>query len=122
MVDMRAVLILLAMLLAATGCDRPRPADATLPVRRGLDLYFGFAYERAIAAFEEAARQAPASSWPHWGIALALGPNLNHPDMQTRMARAHAEATRAVELARAETVRERDLAAALAARYTGERP
>lgn len=44
---------------------------------QGLRLVYGFNHEEAIHAFEEAARQDPAAAMAYWGIALALGPNIN---------------------------------------------
>jgi len=44
---------------------------------RGLTLVYAFDYDRAIQAFERAAQLEPKASMPHWGIALALGPNIN---------------------------------------------
>jgi hypothetical protein len=90
------------------------------PFQRGLDLCFGYHYARAIEHFEEAARLAPANSRPHWGIALALRPSLNSPDMRSRMPLAHAAAERAVALADAESRREQEYARALASRYSGD--
>jgi tetratricopeptide (TPR) repeat protein len=76
---------------------------------RGLTLVYAFDYDAAISAFERAARLDPRASMPHWGIALALGPNLNDLRMERRMASAHAAAHQALE---------RDYASALATRYT----
>jgi hypothetical protein len=115
----RRLAVVLALLPAV--CSRPAlTSEAERAFRRGLDLYFGFHYERAIAAFEEAARLAPASSRPHWGIALALGPNLNSPDIGPRLPRARESAERAVALSERESARERDAARVLAARYDGD--
>ncbi len=44
---------------------------------QGLRLIYAFNHEEAIRSFEEAARQDPNAPMPHWGIALALGPNIN---------------------------------------------
>ncbi|WP_455378060.1 hypothetical protein [Petrachloros mirabilis] len=44
---------------------------------QGLRLVYAFNHEEAIRSFEEAARQDPHAPMPHWGIALALGPNIN---------------------------------------------
>ncbi len=46
---------------------------------QGLRLVFGFNHEEAIHAFEEAARLDTSAPMPYWGIALALGPNINAP-------------------------------------------
>ena len=44
---------------------------------QGLRLVYAFNHEEAIRSFEEAARQDPQAAMPYWGIALALGPNIN---------------------------------------------
>jgi tetratricopeptide (TPR) repeat protein len=46
---------------------------------QGLRLVYAFNHEEAIRAFEEAARLDPTAAMAHWGIALALGPNINAP-------------------------------------------
>jgi len=118
---MRRCAVAVVLILVHASCRQPGlPGEAQHAFQRGLDLHYGYHYERAIAAFEEAARLAPASSRPHWGIALALGPSLNSPDMTARMPRAHAAVARATELAGHESERERDYAHALATRYTAD--
>ena len=44
---------------------------------QGLRLVYAFNHEEAIRAFEEAAKQDANAPMPYWGIALALGPNIN---------------------------------------------
>ena len=44
---------------------------------QGLRLVYAFNHEEAVRSFEEAARQDPNAAMPYWGIALALGPNIN---------------------------------------------
>ena len=46
---------------------------------QGLRLYYGFNHAEAIRAFQEAARRDPDCAMCYWGIALALGPNINAP-------------------------------------------
>lgn len=46
---------------------------------QGFRLVYAFNHEEAIRSFEEAARQDPNAAMPYWGIALALGPNINSP-------------------------------------------
>jgi len=46
---------------------------------QGLRFVYAFNHEEAIRSFEEAARQDPTAPMPYWGIALALGPNINAP-------------------------------------------
>ncbi len=44
---------------------------------QGLRLVYAFNHEEAIRSFEAAARQDPQAAMPYWGVALALGPNIN---------------------------------------------
>ena len=44
---------------------------------QGLRLVYAFNHEEAIRSFEAAAQQDPQAAMPYWGIALALGPNIN---------------------------------------------
>ncbi|MBI3667150.1 MAG: hypothetical protein HY236_13165 [Acidobacteria bacterium] len=44
---------------------------------QGLTLVFGFNHEEAIRSFQRAAELDPQAAMPYWGIALALGPNIN---------------------------------------------
>jgi tetratricopeptide (TPR) repeat protein len=58
----------------------PISTDSELAQRyfdQGLRLVYAFNHEEAIRAFEEAAKHDPKAPMPHWGIALALGPNIN---------------------------------------------
>jgi tetratricopeptide (TPR) repeat protein len=44
---------------------------------QGLRLVYAFNHEEAIRSFEAATQQDPQAPMPYWGIALALGPNIN---------------------------------------------
>ena len=44
---------------------------------QGLRLIYAFNHEEAIRSFEAAAQQDPQAAMPYWGMALALGPNIN---------------------------------------------
>src|SRR5512146_862757 len=44
---------------------------------QGLRLVYAVNHEEAVHSFEEAARHDPNAAMPYWGIALALGPNIN---------------------------------------------
>ncbi len=46
---------------------------------QGLRLVYAFNHEEAIRSFEAAARLDPTAAMAYWGIALALGPNINAP-------------------------------------------
>jgi tetratricopeptide (TPR) repeat protein len=74
--------------------------DAQRYFNQGLTLVYGFNHEEAIRSFEEAARLDPAAAMPYWGIALALGENINSPVDQERAARAYAAVTKARELSK----------------------
>jgi hypothetical protein len=51
---------------------------------QGLALIYGFNHDEAARLFARAAELDPRSPMPHWGIALALGPNYNLPPMPER--------------------------------------
>jgi len=85
---------------------------------QGLRLIYAFNHEEAVRSFQEAARLDPDAAMPHWGIAYALGPNINVPmdrDQERRAAGAIEQARGHVEHA---SPRERAYIAALAKRYS----
>ncbi|HTL63210.1 MAG TPA: hypothetical protein VL261_16325 [Nitrospira sp.] len=86
---------------------------------QGLRMVYAFNHEEAIRSFEEAAKQDPNSPMPYWGIALALGPNINAA-MSKEDGRRAAEAIRRAEarLSSATAV-ERAYVEALSKRYLG---
>src|SRR5436190_204492 len=43
----------------------------------GLTLIYAFNHDEAIRSFERASALDPAAAMPYWGIAVALGPNIN---------------------------------------------
>ena len=87
---------------------------------QGVRLVYAFNHAEALRAFREAARLDPAAAMPHWGEALALGPNLNAPMTAESGKRAYEAVRRAVDLARNASPRERALVEALAARYAAD--
>jgi len=110
------------------GRSRPittRHAGAQRYFDQGLALTYGFNHEAAVRAFREAARLDPACASCEWGVALALGPNINAPMGPEAGREAHAAAQRALTLARgasAVSAVERALVEALAQRYVAEPP
>jgi tetratricopeptide (TPR) repeat protein len=94
-----------------------RVSDAQRYFDQGLRLYYAFNHQEAIRAFEEAARLDPKCAMCPWGIALALGPNINAPMDAEAGRRAYAEIRKAVALAGNASAREQSLIHALAARY-----
>jgi hypothetical protein len=84
----------------------------------GLHHLYGFNYAAAESAFHRASELNPASPLPHWGIAMALGPNTNAPQMSVeQMQQAHAAAQRALALSHAASNQTRALINAVATRY-----
>ncbi len=97
-----------------------KSADAQKFFDQGLTLVYGFNHDEAIRAFEQAGRLDPQSPMPHWGIALALGENINSPIDPERAARAYAELQRARTLASHGSAVERGYVEALSKRYTSD--
>jgi hypothetical protein len=88
---------------------------------QGLTLVYGFNHDEAVRAFRRAAELDPASPMPHWGVALALGPNINDPDVDPERERAaYDEAQRARALAASAPAGERAYVDALVKRYSIE--
>ncbi|MCF4970523.1 hypothetical protein [Nostoc sp. CMAA1605] len=44
---------------------------------QGLNLVYGFNHDEAVRSFQRAAELDPQMAMAYWGIALALGPNIN---------------------------------------------
>jgi tetratricopeptide (TPR) repeat protein len=129
----RITLLVLAWLLAVPlalaraplleglgGHTHPISAQAPLVQRyfdQGLLLYWGFDYAEAKRSFGEAARLDGRCAMCEWGIALALGPNINHDMSSAGEAEARRHAARALALSDYATPRERAYIDALALRY-----
>ena len=137
-----ALLIVISLWTGAGQGDRaaPAPAPATLmpglgrlhhPIAtksaeaqrffdQGLTLVYGFNHEEAARSFRRAAALDPASPMPHWGIALALGPNINLDVDPEREKAAFEEAQRAKALAAGAPPNERALVDAIVTRYSND--
>jgi tetratricopeptide (TPR) repeat protein len=85
---------------------------------QGLALIFGFNHDEAARLFARAAELDPRSPMPHWGIALALGPNYNLPAVPEREEKAWRAIERAVTLAKNAPESERAYVDALVKRYS----
>ena len=94
-----------------------RSPEAQRYFDQGLRLYYAFNHQEAIRAFQEAARLDPTCAMAQWGIALALGPNINAPMSAEAASSAYAAIRKAVQLSAPSSPRERALIRALAARY-----
>ena len=89
---------------------------------QGLRLYYAFNHAEAIRAFEEAARLDPHCAMCYWGIALALGPNINAPLDSAAGVAADAAIRQAVAREGNGDAWERALIRALASRYVAVPP
>ncbi len=87
---------------------------------QGLILSYGFNHAEAVRAFREAARLDPTCGICYWGVALALGPNINAPMPAEAVPEAWEALQRANALAEHESVREQAYIKALQARYTND--
>src|SRR5215216_3110288 len=84
---------------------------------QGLRLTYGFNHDEAIKSYREGIREDSTCAMCWWGIAYALGPNINMP-MDTATVRPAWEAVQAaVRLATSTTPRERAYIEAIRARY-----
>ncbi|MEE2778702.1 MAG: hypothetical protein VYE73_18285 [Acidobacteriota bacterium] len=89
---------------------------------QALTLSYAFNHAEAIRSFREAGRLDPQCAMCPWGVALALGPNINAP-MDTAVVPDAMEALRqAKDLASRASEREQRLIAAVAARYVEAAP
>lgn len=92
--------------------------DAQKFFDQGLTLVYGFNHEEAIRSFRRAAELDPTAAMPLWGIALALGPNINLDVDPERGKEAYETAQRALKLAANAPAHERAYVAALVKRYS----
>jgi len=89
---------------------------------QGLRLMYGFNHDEAIASFKEGARLDPACGMCWWGVAVALGPNINLPMDPAAGPEAWNALEKATALAPRLTPSERDYIAALSQRYAANPP
>jgi hypothetical protein len=87
---------------------------------QGLRLTWGFNHDEAVASYTEATRQDSTCAMCWWGIAFALGPNINAPMDTAAVRPAWAALQKAQANAARATPKERDFIAALATRYSAD--
>jgi len=85
---------------------------------QGLRLVYAFNHEEAIHSFEEATRHDPDAAMPYWGVALALGPNINAPMDKEQERRAYDALQQALTRREHAGPQERAYIEALATRYS----
>ena len=98
------------------------PITTTQPLAQrffdqGLTLTFGFNHAEAIRSLREAARLDPQCAMCYWGIAFALGPNINMPMLDEAVPEAYSASQKAQQLAGRASPREQALIRALVNRY-----
>ena len=121
-------------LCAGTTASNPytylhHPVSTNIPAAqfafdRGLTMVIAYEQDEGERAFREAARLDPSLAMAWWGIALAVGPNINYgPEPKsTRIAAAAIERAKALAGKHA-TAEEREYIEALGARYSSaEKP
>ena len=108
-----------APVIPGLGPHRHTITTSSAPAQRffnqGLVLAWAFDYRESARAFREAARLDPRCAMCEWGIAYALGPNINDPFASRAEAAEHVARARA--LSANATRRERAYIDALSLRY-----
>jgi len=89
---------------------------------QGLRLVYAFNHEEAIRSFEAAAQEDPQAAMAYWGIALALGPNINSTIEKKDERRAIEMVQKARRLADRATPEEQAYIDALVTRYMSKKP
>jgi tetratricopeptide (TPR) repeat protein len=114
-----------AMLLPGMGSHHHPIATSNPEAQKffdqGLTLDYGFNHEEAVRSFSRAAELDPKAAMPHWGIALALGSNINDPEPDVeRLKKARAAVDEALRLSVDGPEIERAYIEALAERYPAQ--
>lgn len=113
-----------ATLIAGLG-DVHRPvstgnAEAQRFFDQGLALVYGFNHDEAVRSFQRAAELDPQLAMAHWGVALALGPNINMPIDAEHEKAAYEAVQKARSLASRASDAERAYIEALSKRYSND--
>jgi tetratricopeptide (TPR) repeat protein len=116
-----------AQLFAGLGdFHRPITTSSALAQQyfdQGMRLLWAFNHDEATRSFAQAAQLDPACAACYWGVALAVGPNYNFPEMAEPRARvARAALHSAQQNAAHAAAVEQGLIGALAARYPSAQP
>ncbi|QHG19260.1 hypothetical protein [Nostoc sp. ATCC 53789] len=85
---------------------------------QGLNLIYAFNHDEAVRSFQHAAKLDPHLAIAYWGIALALGPNINLEIDPNRELAAYQAVQQALALFTKASNQERDYITALAKRYS----
>jgi hypothetical protein len=85
---------------------------------QGLTLAYGFNHQEAVRSFREATRLDPDCAMCYWGVAVALGPNINKPMADADVPVAWEALQQAKRLASKVTQKEQAYITALETRYS----
>ncbi|MDZ7964294.1 MAG: hypothetical protein RM368_04870 [Nostoc sp. DedSLP03] len=85
---------------------------------QGLNLIYAFNHDEAVRSFQYAAKLDPHLAIAYWGVALALGPNINSEIDPNRELAAYQAVQQALALSTQASTQERDYINALAKRYS----
>lgn len=94
--------------------------QAQLFFNQGLALVYGFNHDEAVRSFQRAAELDPKLAMAHWGIALALGPNINMPVDAEHEKAAYEAVQKARSLSSGASEPERAYIDALTTRYSND--
>jgi tetratricopeptide (TPR) repeat protein len=94
--------------------------DAQKYFDQGLTLSYAFNHAEAIRAFRQAATLDPSCAMCYWGVAFALGPNINAPITEEAAKEAWTAIEQARKLAAKASEKERAYIDALAKRYVAD--
>src|SRR5262245_14814957 len=95
-------------------------ADAQKHFDEGLNLLYGFNHEESFKSFELAAKHDDKAPMPHWGMALALGTNINDLAPADRLKQTYAHLAEAQKRKAAGSAVEQGLIDALTKRYVAD--
>jgi tetratricopeptide (TPR) repeat protein len=87
---------------------------------QGLRLTYGFNHDEAVKSFKEGVRQDSTCAMCYWGMAYALGPNINLPMDTSAMRPAYEASQQALKYVSRVTPKERAYIEALTKRYSPE--
>ena len=87
---------------------------------QGLRWVYAFNHDEALRAFEEASRVDPSAAMTYWGIALALGPNINAAMDKDDERRAWQAVQKARQYRDQSSLQERAYIDAITKRYSGK--
>src|SRR6185369_3282337 len=97
-----------------------RNAQAQQFFDQGMKLVYAFNHAEAVRSFRRAAELDPDCAMAHWGVALALGPNINLDIDAEREKLAYDAIQKALALAAKASEPERAYIEAMAKRYSND--